>query len=199
MRGARTKDTNTASSSGRSTFVKRRCFRSSRKPNDNVGGTGELVSDIHDKFWDTYRELWTDSSFIPAQVLSGLKQSESSSSGWLIDLARPVGPHASIGVDTPRFPVPGDNGVVDVTVLTDEIRLAFIAMYGHYRLLDLELRRLATKMTPDLLPGSLSPDRAGRECTRLLLRHQPMRPVIVVSDFNWVRLCVELGSEYGLQ
>ncbi|KAM7203839.1 hypothetical protein V8F20_003845 [Naviculisporaceae sp. PSN 640] len=68
--------------------------------------------------------------------------------------------------------------------LTDEAKLGLIATYGHYRLLDMELGRLAEELAPDEFPCILSSDGTVKECTALLLRHLPSRPVIVVSDYE---------------
>ncbi|KAK0621642.1 hypothetical protein B0T17DRAFT_298836 [Bombardia bombarda] len=77
-----------------------------------------------------------------------------------------------------------DLAIYSAPDFTDEVRLAFIATFGHYRMLEYELHRLGTAVTPDIMPLILSAGGVGDECTKLLLRHMPMRPVVVVSDFN---------------
>ncbi|KAK3389595.1 hypothetical protein B0H63DRAFT_464007 [Podospora didyma] len=121
------------------------------------GSSSELVSDIDPRFWDTYLALWNDATFIRAQHLGSFL-------AWY---------------DKDAYFVPAE--------FTDESRLAFIATYGHYRLLNTELRRLVPSglLEPDALPSTLPAEGTGKDqCTRLLLRHVPMRPVIIVSDNN---------------
>ncbi len=67
---------------------------------------------------------------------------------------------------------------------TDEVRLAYIATYGHYRLLQSELDRLAGTGKLDMIPLLFSAQGVAKECAQLLLRHLPMRPVVVISDYS---------------
>ncbi|KAH8693746.1 hypothetical protein BGW36DRAFT_429779 [Talaromyces proteolyticus] len=74
-----------------------------------------------------------------------------------------------------------------VTPYTDPMKLAFLATFGHYRLLDLMLRQSTTSghiLDAMDVPGLLSSTRAEAHCANLLLSYLPQRPVLVVQDYD---------------
>ncbi|KAK4097635.1 hypothetical protein N658DRAFT_489072 [Parathielavia hyrcaniae] len=126
-----------------------------RKDDDSGNDGGvRLVSDVDDRFWSTYLALWRDTAFIRGQRLG-------------------------------QFLAKYNMDVYEAPAYTDDVRLAFVATYGHYRLLDMELRRLSgTAISLDMMPYLLSAEGPAKECATLLLRHLPMRPVVVVSEYS---------------
>jgi hypothetical protein len=77
-----------------------------------------------------------------------------------------------------------DRATYEAPEFTDEVRLAFIASYGHYRLLQTELGRVGVKVPVAVMPFLLSAEGVAKECAGLLSRHLPIRPVVVVSEYN---------------
>ena len=74
-----------------------------------------------------------------------------------------------------------------VTPYTDQVKPAFIATFGHYRLLDQKLRQSrASGHIWDVVdvPGLLSDTPAEAHCAKLLLSYLPQRPVLVVQDYD---------------
>ncbi|KAJ6442946.1 hypothetical protein O9K51_04125 [Purpureocillium lavendulum] len=70
---------------------------------------------------------------------------------------------------------------------TDQVQLAFMATFGHYRLLDRKLRQsTASSHIWDAVdvPGLLSDTPAEACCAQLLLSYFPQRPMLVIQDYD---------------
>lgn len=70
---------------------------------------------------------------------------------------------------------------------TRAVKLAFLATYGHYRLLARlldEARREGERIPPVDVPGLFSEEGSQRACARLILEYYPSRPILVVDEYD---------------